>query len=385
MMTKIIVSVLSDLSTDQRVHKVSQTLHDMGFDVLLVGAKRTKNLSFKERAYKTKELHLFFKKGILFFAEWNIRLFFFLLFKKADLLLANDLDTLPPNYMVSKIKGSVVIYDTHEFYTETAELYNRPFVKKIWVRIENFFFPKLKYIYTVNNSVAALYKERYHKELLVVRNVPLLISPQSSNSNYFLTDTLHLPTDKKIVLLQGNGINENRGAEELVLSASLLNDAFIVVIAGGGLVIDSLKKMVAENNLQQKVYFTGVLRFEILQQFTQHAFCGLSVDKPININQQASLPNKIFDYMAAAVPVIVSNIKEVANIVTQYKAGIVIDEVTPQKIAAAVNTLAADEEMYAVYCTNTQIAIKNLNWGNEKKVIEHLFTKVISENHLAIG
>ncbi len=384
-MTKIIVSVISDLVTDQRVHKVSQTLHELGYDVLLVGTKKTKSREIGKRDYKTKRIAVFFQKGFLFYAEWNIRLFFFLLSKKAPLLLANDLDTLPPNYIAGKLKGSIVVYDTHEFFTETAELYNRSFVKNIWVRIENLFFPRIKYIYTVNHTIADLYKQKYDKDLLVVRNVPILAKQQSIHNDNAPVAAFAIPSNKKILLLQGNGINENRGAEELVAAATLLNDAFIVVIAGGGLIMDLLKKTVTENNLQQKVLFTGVLPFQQLQQLTQKAYCGFSLDKPININQQASLPNKLFDYLAADVPVIVSNIKEVAAIVQQYKVGIVIDEVTPEKIVAAVTALANDERVYALYKTNARKAISELNWEHEKKIIENLFTTISTENKHRIG
>ena len=380
-MAKIIVSVISDLVTDQRVHKVSQTLHEMGYDVLLVGTKKTNSQPLQSRDYATKRISMLFQKGFLFYAEWNIRLFFYLLFKKASLLLANDLDTLPPNYMAAKLKGSIVIYDTHEFFTETAELYNRGFVKSIWVGIESFFFPRVQYVYTVNNSVADLYKQKYKKDLLVVRNVPLL-QQTTADENAIPADSLSFPADKKILLLQGNGINENRGAEEFVLTANLLNDAFILVIAGNGLIVERLKAMVAKNNLQQKVLFTGVLPFQQLQQLTRLAYCGFSLDKPLNINQQASLPNKLFDYLAADVPVIVSNIKEVAMIVEQYQTGIVIEDVTPEQIAAAVHTMEADEKLYANYKANTRKAIAELNWNKEKKIIEDLFRQITAENKL---
>jgi glycosyltransferase involved in cell wall biosynthesis len=379
-MAKIIVSVISDLVTDQRVHKVSQTLHEMGYDVLLVGTKKSKSQPLQSRDYSTKRISMLFQKGFLFYAEWNIRLFFYLLFKKAPLLLANDLDTLPPNYFVATLKGSIVIYDTHEFFTETAELYNRDFVKRIWIGIEDFFFPRVKYIYTVNNSLADLYKQKYNKDLKVVRNLPLLQTTAVENA--IPASSFSFPADKKILLLQGNGINENRGAEEFVLAAKLINNAFILVIAGNGLIIERLKTMVAANNLQQKVFFTGVLPFQQLQNLTRLAYCGFSLDKPLNINQQASLPNKLFDYLASDVPVIVSNIKEVAKIVGQYQTGIVIEDVTPEKIAAAVHLLDADGNRYLQFKANTRSAINELNWNNEKHIIEDLFKKIIAENKL---
>ena len=384
-MTKIIVSVISDLVADQRVHKVSQTLFEQGFNVLLIGAKKRKSLPLTKRDYAAKRINMFFQKGFLFYAEWNMRLFFYLLIKKHHILLANDLDTLPANYIAGKLKRAVLVYDTHEFFTETAELYNRRFVKAVWVKIERFFFSRTRYIYTVSTAVAALYKARFNKEVLVIRNVPLLTNPKQVNTGYAIENLFKLPPNKKILLIQGSGLNENRGVEELVLATTLLPDDFILVIAGSGLIITKLNQLVVEHNLQNKVFFTGLMPFEQLQAVTQMAFCGFSLDKPLNINQQASLPNKIFDYLAANIPVITSNIKEVVNIVEQFKVGIIIDDVTPENIAEAVKKLASDKEKYTAYKLNTLQAINELNWNKEKKIIEILFKKITAENKLVFG
>jgi glycosyltransferase involved in cell wall biosynthesis len=377
-MATVIVSVISDLVTDQRVHRTSQTLHEMGFTVLLVGTKKNNSLALTERAYSTKRIKMLFQKGFLFYAEWNIRLFFFLLFKKTDILLANDLDTLPANYLVSKLRRRVPVYDTHEFFTEMAELYNRPSVKKIWQRIESFLFPKVKYILTVNNSIAALYQKKYDKQLTVVRNIPAVSEDKAA------TVSFNFPANKKILLVQGAGLNPNRGLEELVQAMPLINEAFILVIAGSGLIIGELKKQ-SGTLLNNRIFFTGLLAPPQLQQLTKKAWCGFSLDKPLNINQQCSLPNKLFDYIAAGVPVITSNITEVAAIVNEYQAGKIVDAVTPQAIAAAVKSLSTNEEQYHQFKNNTITAARVLNWDNEKKILHIFFTKVAAENKIAIG
>lgn len=378
-MATVIVSVISDLVTDQRVHRSSQTLHDMGFTVLLIGTKKNNSLPLTARSYKTKRFNMLFQKGFLFYAEWNIRLFFFLLFNKSDILLANDLDTLPANFLASKFRRSVLVYDTHEFFTEMAELYNRLFVKKIWQRIENRLFPKVKYIVTVNNSIALLYKQKFNKELVVVRNIPAVMN---DSSNEVLS--LSFPADKKMLLVQGAGLNENRGLEELIQSMQLLADDFILVIAGSGLLIDKLKQL-AGNEINKRVFFTGLLTPQQLKQLTKTAWCGFSLDKPININQQCSLPNKLFDYIAAGIPVITSNVTEVAAIVNECKVGKIIEAVTPECIAAAANSLSADDELYHQYKNNTDTAAKLLNWNTEKQILQNLFIKAAAENNIAIG
>ena len=118
MSKRIIVSVTNDLSADQRVHKVCTSLHEMGFDVLLVGRKLRTSFPLS-RVYSTKRMKFIFNNGVFFYAIYNLRLFFFLLFSKCDLLLSNDLDTLLANHLASKIKKISLVYDSHELFPES--------------------------------------------------------------------------------------------------------------------------------------------------------------------------------------------------------------------------------------------------------------------------
>src|ERR1043166_5692203 len=117
-MKEVIISVISDLATDQRVHRVASTLHQQGMKVTLVGRQLKKSLPLVEREYKTIRFRLWFEKGAWFYITYNVCLFFFLLFHKADVLVANDLDTLLPNFLISKIKEVELFYDSHEYFTE---------------------------------------------------------------------------------------------------------------------------------------------------------------------------------------------------------------------------------------------------------------------------
>ena len=155
---KIIVSVSSDLSTDQRVQKVCTSLANHGFDVQLLGRKLTNSSTFSSNLYKAKRFTLWFNRGFLFYANLNVALFFKLLFSKFDVLYANDLDTLTANFLVSKITGKPLIYDSHEYFTEVPELVSRPSVQRIWVRIEKTILPKLKNCITVTEQIANVYK-----------------------------------------------------------------------------------------------------------------------------------------------------------------------------------------------------------------------------------
>ena len=169
-MPRIIISATNDLSTDQRIKKICETLYALNFDIVLIGRKLSNSLPLN-RKYRTIRMKLLFKKGVLFYAEYNIRLFFQLLFLKKDILLSNDLDTLLPNYLISKMFFKKLVYDSHELFTEVPELIERRGVQKVWLSIEKFIFPKLKNVYTVNNSIASYYSNKYTVSVGIVRNI----------------------------------------------------------------------------------------------------------------------------------------------------------------------------------------------------------------------
>jgi glycosyltransferase involved in cell wall biosynthesis len=365
---RAIVSVINDLSTDQRVHKVCTTLHQLGYEVTLVGRQQQKSLPLSPRAYKTKRMFLLFEKGPLFYVSFQMRLFFYLLFRKADVLVANDLDTLLPNYLISKLKSANIVYDSHELFCEVPELQNNPLKKKIWKRLEQSIFPKLKYVFTVNDSIAKIYSEEYHVAVKVVRNIPFLATQQQLKP--ISKDALSIPLNEKIIVLQGAGINVDRGAEEAVQAMQFVTNAVLFII-GSGDVMEVLKQLVTELQLKEKVIFVGKVPFEKLLQYTHHANLGLTLDKDTNINYRYSLPNKLFDYIHAGVPVLASNLVEIKNIITTYQIGDCIDNHSPQHIADKINTILNNETLLLEWKKNTTIASQKLNWElEEKKLIE---------------
>ncbi|HRH67104.1 MAG TPA: glycosyltransferase, partial [Bacteroidia bacterium] len=114
---RVILSVISDLASDQRVHRTALALHRKGLKVTLIGRKRRSSPEVGQREYATRRFRLWWETGPLFYAAFNTRLFLYLLVNKADVLVANDLDTLPANYLISKIRGSELYYDSHELFT----------------------------------------------------------------------------------------------------------------------------------------------------------------------------------------------------------------------------------------------------------------------------
>jgi glycosyltransferase involved in cell wall biosynthesis len=369
----VVISVTNDLATDQRVQKVAQTLLNMGFEVLLVG--RLLKGSLPVPHYKHHRMKLFFTKGVAFYAAYHFRLFLFLLFKKADVLVANDLDTLLPNYLISKIKGLPLVYDSHEYYTEVPELQGNPTKKKIWLGVEQFIFPKLKKVFTVNASIAQIYEEKYKVKLNVLRNVPRK-SHLQLDSKATLRKQLNLPPDKKIIIMQGSGINVSRGGEEAVEAMQFVENTLLYII-GAGDAISLLKQMVIDLKLQDTVIFIAKLPYRELLNYTACADAGLTLDKDNNLNYRYSLPNKLFDYFACGLPVIASKLVEIEKIHHQFPFGILLTEVTAQSVAAAIQSIDVNATEYQAWLINIKKASELLCWENEEKIIEEVYGDLV--------
>jgi glycosyltransferase involved in cell wall biosynthesis len=366
---KAFVCVTNDLLTDNRVDKVCNFLVEKGFDVTLVGRKRKSSLPLNSRNYTTKRLHLRVENGPKFYAEFSIRLFLYLLFKRQHLIVSNDLDTLLPCYALTKFKPSVdLVYDSHEYFTEVPELIHRPKVQKVWEAIEGLIFPKLKKVYTVNTSIAKMYADKYKKKVEVVRNISPMWQPKEVPSKQHLG----IPEGKFLVILQGAGINIDRGAEEAVQALALC-EGVVLMIVGDGDVVLQLKQYVTDHALTEKVLFFGKRPYAEMMYYTHYASVGLTLDKATNVNYANSLPNKVFDYMHATTPIICTPILEVKTLVKQYEIGTVLSELTPSTIAHAIQRYQSDSELLHQQQENCKNAAQLENWEHEKVVLNRIY------------
>ncbi len=366
-MPRAIVAVTNDLGTDNRVHRTCIVLQESGYEVLLVGRHLPGSLPL-DRPYAIERMRLIFRKGPLFYAEYATRLFLLLLFSRSTLIVANDLDTLLPCYLVARLRGNQLVYDSHEYFTEVPELVGRPRVRRIWLALERWIFPKLKHVMTVNDSIAQAYRERYSKELTVVRNIPMPreLGPLVGR------EALGLPTDRFVLILQGSGINVQRGAEEAVMAMKQLPECLLLLV-GGGDAWPVLQRMVAAEGLEDRVRLLARMPYEAMMQYTRNADLGLSLDKDTNLNYRFSLPNKLFDYLRAGIPALVTDLPEVARVVRTYQAGVVIASPEPALIVAEVRALMADKEKQASLRGNATFAAAALDGKREQDTLRALF------------
>ncbi len=302
------------------------------------------------------------KKGKLFYLEYAIRLFLFLLFHKKGIYAANDLDTLLPNFWVARLKRSTVVYDSHEYFTEVPELVHRPRTRAIWVRLERWLFPKLKHAYTVNDSIANIYQSTYGVRVKVVRNLPFRkpFPPPSTSSN--------------ILIYQG-ALNVGRGIDLMIAAMAYLPEYQLWIVGRGDVEVELKEEAKA---IGERVQFKGFVPFERLHELTCQATLGFSLEEDLGKNYHYASPNKVYDYIQVGVPVLVSDLPEMRAVVENHGVGEVLSnkERTPELLATKVREIVEDEPLYQSFKENCQIAAASLNWEEEKKRLLEIYQAI---------
>jgi glycosyltransferase involved in cell wall biosynthesis len=371
---RIIFTVTNDLNFDQRMIRICSSLATAGYNVLLVGRTIKGSPPLAIQPFQQKRLRCFFNKGMAFYAEYNLRLFFFLLFKKSDAFCAIDLDTILPVLLVSKIKGVKRIYDAHELFCEMKEVVSRPSRYKIWKRIEQFTVPKFKYGYTVCKPIAEEFEKMYGVKYEVVRNVPLLKNHELQVTNYSPPSAFN-PRPSTFFLYQG-AVNEGRSFETLIPA---MKDVDIPLhIYGDGNFYHQTKQLIEQNQLQEKVLLKGKLPPVELKAVTASAYAGLTLFENNGLSNYLSLGNRFFDYIMAGIPQVCVDYPSYRQINNEIEIALLIPDTSPKTIANALNLLRNDVVLYKLLQQNCIKARETFNWREEEK-------KLIAFYHYIFG
>jgi len=368
---KAVIAVISDLSTDMRVQKHAMLLAESGWEVTLTGRETGNYPPLMLEGVKSARIRVPFRKGPGMYVFFNFFLFWRLLFRRFDLCIACDLDTLVPCYLVTKLSGRLLVYDSHEYFTGQQGLAERKIKHGIWKWTEKRILPRISYMMTVSDSIADLYRNQYGVSPVVIRNVALpVIHMKPRNRN-----ELGASDEELLVVFQGSGINEGRGALELVEAMALLERIRLVIIGSGDIIV-SLRSSANESGAGDRIMFLPRMPWDEMMRYTMCCDAGLSLDEDTCVNQRYSLPNKLFDYIAAGIPAVVSPLPEVAALIGKYGCGLVIREVTPEAIAEALEKLRDDRRLLLSLREKVSEARQVLNWEKEKAIEQEFFRSV---------
>ncbi|MBX2930539.1 MAG: glycosyltransferase [Chitinophagaceae bacterium] len=348
------------------MQRICTSLSKQGYVVTLIGRKLKTSKPLPLFNFSTKRLFCWFHKGILFYIEYNIRLFIYLLWHRFDAYCAIDLDTIIPNYFASIIKGRKRVYDAHELFTEQKEIITRPFIHSVWLSIEKYFVPRFKQGYTVNNFIKEELNRRYKVQYEIIRNIPI-------KKEYHTTANTQ---QEKFIIYQG-AVNEGRSFETLIPAMRYIDCRLI--ICGKGNFFEQTKQLITQYNVQDKVILKGYVSPSALDKLTPTALFGLTLFEKTGLNQFYSLANRFFDYMMAGIPQICVGYPEYKTINDKYQIALLVNDTDETTLVQAINKLLNDTTLYQQIKNNCLQARETLNWEMEEEKLIKFWHSVLDK------
>ena len=294
---------------------------------------------------------------------------------KPDIVHCHDCLTLPTGVRVKKKLGIPLIYDAHEIYEAAAA--RMVGITDYYARIHKKYLRFVDGFIAVNDSAALYYAHAYPEapKAVVIRNA-IVLSPGEPYDGR-LHDAADLPESQRILLYQG-GFSDGRGLPILVRSATMLPDGWSLVMMGWGPLAGQLKQIAAQAVLrsgreedQDKVRFIPPAPQKELKSWTQGATLGIIPYEGKMLNHWIATPNKLWEYPAASVPLIVQPFPEMRRVVNTYHCGWTLPEtLTASAIADLVASLTDEQIAQARLGCMRFIEADNWTARYEKRLLD---------------
>lgn len=363
------ICFLGNPNFDTRVNNLANSLEAEGIRTEIIGFEWRDPDFVEQKGKKTIYKLDKSKSSLLYYAKFKTCLIFHLLKTNADYYFAEDVYTLPFVTMIAKIKKAKVVYNSRELFTQLAGLRNKPFVQKIISSLEKMYIRKADLVLTTGEMDTQFLENLYHlSDILTIRNLPLLQQPRIQVD---YKEFLKLDRKYKVLLYQGV-LFDGRGIDQIIKLLSELEE-YIFVLCGTGEHKEKFVKLAEEVGVQNRVFFLGAIDQSELINYTAGADLGFSLIENISVSYYYALPNKLFEYIMASVPVIVSDLPQMRKIVEDYKVGEVVEFDAIEKLKESIIRLTESSDSIKKLKDNCKIAADDLNWQKEfKKLMERL-------------
>lgn len=372
-MKKITSIVLNNFKNDSRVLKENISLQKAGYEVQVVALheeplkehEEVQNIPVHRVKLKSRGWSKHKAIQLLKYFEFIYKIV--KQYKKSDIFHCNDLNSLPIGVIIKKFfnRDAKIVYDAHEYEINDVPNQSQKSIK-IKYFIEKFFIKYADKVITVSNAIADEYVKLYsiEKPALVLNTPPY----KKIEKKDIFRETLGIKEEQTIFLYQG-GLSKGRGIEILLEAFKSIDDENAVIVFMGYGPLESLIQSTSKE--YKNIYFHQAVSPEVLLDYTSSADFGISTIEDTCLSYRYCLPNKMFEYLMAEIPVIVSNLYEMKRLVEANKIGTVAKENTPNGLKVAIEeAVMLDKEELK---TNIQKLKTIYNWEEQEKVLLKLY------------
>lgn len=373
-MKKVSIAFLGNAFKDTRVMNLSHSLEAEGCIVEVISFDwQNKNFKFINPNIKVVKLKKR-KFSLPFYFSFAFHIIKQYSFKKYDYYIAEDVYTLPFAAFFSKVYGGKLYYNSRELYPHLAGLRNKGRIQKLIAAIEKRYITKCDFVMTTGSMDAEFLRDYYRvQNIYVLRNLPIYKKP---NHIVDLRKRLNIDAGYAIIIYQGV-VLEGRGISVMIKALKEIPKSVFVVL-GEGVFKETFMQEAEEIGVSDRVLFYGSVNQDELINYTAGADLGIALIENISKSYYYALPNKLFEYIMAEIPSLVSKLPQMEKIVNDYQVGEVIDISEASNIIKSVARLTGDKELLKQYTENCKKAAGELNWQNEfDKVKKDLFPDLI--------
>lgn len=366
----IICLVTNDLSHDQRMDRICTSLTEAGHHVTLVGRQLPTSPDLPDRVYRQHRLRCRYNTGKLFYAEFNYRLVRALRRWPFDAICAVDLDTLLAGVRLTAGSNKQLIFDAHEWFSETPEVVGRPLIRGLWRGLGKALVPKTDARYTVGPMLAEKLTEEYGVPFATVRNAPRQRFPTSPPAL-----PADLPTTGRKVLLYQGMLNPGRGLETVIAALADLPECELWLV-GNGPLLGALRRCAERWKCNDRIWFAGFRPPDELPAITSRAWLGLNLLDALSPSYYYSLANKSLDYPQASLPSVQMAFPEYLAIQQAFGCYCLLEQLKAEQLVHLVNGLLKDPPKYERLVAGCEKAASHLNWTVETAELLRIWEQI---------
>jgi glycosyltransferase involved in cell wall biosynthesis len=363
----------SSFQNESRIEKIAHSIEKCNVftDIVLIGTKETgvesarkigENIEIRLFGISNYHYGIFYKMFVFIF--WYISVLKYLLFKPIKCINVHSLSSLPLGVLIKMVKGCKLVYDTHELETETRS--QSGFRKKFAKFIEKKLITFSDQVFVVSESIATWYQEQYNiKRPTVVLNVPCLTKQKKFN---IFREKFPIKSSQKIMIYQGD-LSYGRGVEILLnVFLKRVNDNCVVVFMGNG---DLREKIITASHKSNIIFFHDFVNPKNVYKYTSSADIGVALIENACLSYYYCMPNKLFEYAMSGLPVIVSNVYEMAKLVDSANNGVVTECIGEECFEAAIKNIL-NKNLTELGLNSRKIAEQN-SWDKQEKKIYEIY------------
>ena len=303
----------------------------------------------------------------------------------ADIYHAHDDNALAACYIAARWHRKLLIFDAHELPLNSLSDKRRSWLSALLKNLFTRMIRNCAGIITVSSPIAQEICHLYHiPQVSLIRNLPVYQALPKSDR---LRQHLGLSPSVKVALFQGN-IDPNRGLDKLVHTAKFLDRDIVIVIMGKGVGVTpaELEASAKSEGVTDRIRIIPPVPYEELLNWTASADIGLIVSSPdYSLNVRMSLPNKLFEYLMAGLPVLSSQLPAVAEVINTYDVGQIVSSLVPAEIAAAINAMLKDQAaLERMHRNALEAARHEFYWEKEQLQLLQLYDEILKMQHVKL-